>query len=102
MIAKVSVDVPSAQTDRLFDYLVPAEWQAYIKPGMRVIVPFGPRKIQGFIVELTNESEFKQLKKVLELQDMEPVLTSELIDVGKWLAAETLSYQISAFQVMRS
>ena len=31
MIAKVSVDVPSAQTDRLFDYLVPAEWQAYIK-----------------------------------------------------------------------
>ncbi|WP_273717026.1 primosomal protein N' [Alkalihalobacillus pseudalcaliphilus] len=100
MIAKVSVDVPSAQTDRLFDYLVPAEWQAYIKPGMRVIVPFGPRKIQGFIVELTNESEFKQLKKVLELQDMEPVLTSELIDVGKWLAAETLSYQISAFQVM--
>lgn len=48
MIGRVIVDVPAAQTDRLFDYSIPTEWQAFAKPGVRVIVPFGPRRIQGF------------------------------------------------------
>ncbi|MED1563150.1 primosomal protein N' [Alkalihalobacillus alcalophilus ATCC 27647 = CGMCC 1.3604] len=100
MIAKIIVDVPSAQTDRMFDYKVPEQWQAFIRPGMRVIVPFGPRKVQGFIVELTEHSEFKQIKSINELQDTSPVLTAELMELGKWLAEKTLSYQISAFQVM--
>ncbi|GAF66126.1 primosome assembly protein PriA [Bacillus sp. TS-2] len=100
MIARVIVDVPSAQTNRLFDYLVPKEWEPFLQVGMRVIVPFGPRTVQGFIMEITSNSELNKLKPILELQDHEPILTEELIDVGKWVAEQTLCYQISAFQVM--
>ena len=51
-VASVIVDVAAMQTDRCFDYLIPAEWTGSIVPGMRVVVPFGPRKVQGFVMEL--------------------------------------------------
>lgn len=48
MIAQVIVDVAARQTDRVFDYLVPEGLEISI--GSRVIVPFGNRKVQGFVV----------------------------------------------------
>lgn len=40
MIAKVIVDVPTNQTNRPFDYLVPEAFEEGVDVGMRVIVPF--------------------------------------------------------------
>lgn len=100
MIANVIVDVPAKQTDRTFDYRIPENLQAVIQPGMRVIVPFGPRKIQGFVVSLKNESTFKNLKEIIEPMDLTPVLNEELLALGDWLTEHTLSYKITAFQVM--
>ena len=62
-VAKVIVDVPAKQTDRPFDYLIPEELEDVIQPGMRVIVPFGPRKVQGFVESIEESSSFKSLKK---------------------------------------
>jgi primosomal protein N' (replication factor Y) len=67
---------------------------------MRVIVPFGPRKIQGFVIETKNHSEFKRLKAISELLDLTPCLTSELLQLGQWLTEKTLCFKISAFQAM--
>ncbi|WP_368504022.1 primosomal protein N' [Alkalihalophilus sp. As8PL] len=100
MIAKVVVDVPSQQTDRLFDYRVPTEWQDVVKPGMRVVVPFGPRTIQGFVIELTETSTHQKLKKIIDILDVIPVLTPELLKLGDWLTDETLSFKVSAYHVM--
>ena len=99
-IASVVVDVPAKQTDRSFDYLIPAEWIDTIQPGMRVIVPFGPRKIQGFVTELKAESEFKKLREICEPMDLEPVLNQELLELGNWLTENTLCFKIYAFQAM--
>ncbi|MBU7592065.1 primosomal protein N' [Metabacillus halosaccharovorans] len=98
--ASVIVDVPSMQTDRSFDYKIPEEWQDFLTPGMRVIVPFGPRKVQGFVVETKNSSEFDRLKAVSECLDLTPCLTPELLKVGHWLTEKTLCFKISAFQAM--
>ncbi|MEQ2526433.1 primosomal protein N' [Bacillaceae bacterium CLA-AA-H227] len=100
MIAKVIVDVPAKQTDRAFDYLVPESLEDVIKPGVRVIVPFGPRKIQGFVIGFSDRSEFTGLKEIIEPMDLTPVLNEELLGLGDWLTEQTLSYKISAFQVM--
>ncbi|PAE21339.1 primosomal protein N' [Bacillus sp. 7504-2] len=100
MIAKVIVDVPAKQTDRPFDYKIPAALESVIKPGMRVVVPFGPRKLQGFVVEVQAKSAFTKLKEIVEPMDLAPVLNQELLSLGDWLTEETLSYKISAFQVM--
>jgi primosomal protein N' (replication factor Y) (superfamily II helicase) len=99
-IASVIVDVPARQTDKTFDYLIPDEYIGSILPGMRIIVPFGPRKIQGFVVGLKDESDFAKLKEISEPMDLYPVLTEELLDLGDWLAEKTLCYKISGFQAM--
>ena len=100
MIAEVIVDVPAQQTDRPFDYRVPEKWSGMIQEGMRVTVPFGPRKLLGFVVKLKESSEFKSLKNISGLLDMEPALNEELLELGHWLADETMCFKISAFQAM--
>lgn len=100
MIAKVIVDVPAMQTDRPFDYLVPEHYQDLIKPGVRVIVPFGPRNLQGFVIKIEANTEVKKLKAIQKLLDVEPILNEELLQLGQWVTAQTLSYQISSFQAM--
>ncbi|MHA6251347.1 primosomal protein N' [Oceanobacillus sp. CAU 1775] len=99
-IAKVIVDVPASVIDQTFDYEIPEQYIDVLVPGMRVIVPFGPRKIMGYVVKITSESAFKRLKPIEEVLDIVPVLTNELLDLGQWLAKETLSLSISALQVM--
>src|SRR5690625_4594855 len=67
---------------------------------MRVLIPFGPRKITGFVAERTAESEFAKLKEVIDVLDLTPVLTKELLELGKWLSNQTLCLYITAFQAM--
>lgn len=102
VIANVIVDVSTAAIDRPFDYLVPEEWQAFIQPGVRVHVPFGPRKVQGFVIGLheTSDVESAKLKSIVSVIDVEPVLTSELLELAKWLKDDTLCFYNDALQVM--
>jgi primosomal protein N' (replication factor Y) len=100
MIAKVIVDVPTSQTDRLFDYDIPKEWEEVIQPGIRVVVPFGPRKIQGFVVDVAKESAVHKTKPIDDILDIVPVLTDELLSLGAWLAEHTLCFKLSAYQLM--
>jgi len=99
-IAKVIVDVPASSINQTFDYIVPEPFMDIIEPGMRVLVPFGPRKIMGFVVGFSDRSEHAKLKPILECLDIIPALTEELLGVGKWLAEETLCLYITAFQAM--
>lgn len=99
-IASVIVDVPTAQTDRSFDYLIPDELKDNLEVGMRVIVPFGNRQVQGFVIAFKETSTVSGLKEIIEPMDIEPVLNQELLQLGEFLANETLCLKISAYQVM--
>jgi primosomal protein N' (replication factor Y) (superfamily II helicase) len=99
-IASVIVDVPSKQTDREFDYRIPEKWSQVIKPGMRVIVPFGPRMVQGFVTGLKAKSDFAKLRNIKEPMDLEPILNDELLQLGDWLTKEAMCFKISALQAM--
>lgn len=99
-VAKVIVDVPASIVNQTFDYAIPEKFQAVIQPGMRVVIPFGPRKITGFVIEIQTHSEVDKIKDILEILDIIPVLTKELLELGKWLADSTLSLYISTYQAM--
>lgn len=100
MIAEVIVDVPTNQTDKPFDYKVPEKWEAILEVGVRVIVPFGPRKLVGFVVGFKETSEFPKLKSILSIIDESPVLTPEFIKLGEWLSERTLCYKVMAYQAI--
>ncbi|MFD2208773.1 primosomal protein N' [Virgibacillus halophilus] len=101
-IAKVIIDIPTRQINKTFDYLVPDKFAHILESGMRVIVPFGPRKIMGFVVGQSEHTQYdiRKMKEILEVLDFVPVLTKELLELGKWLAADTLSFYITAYQAM--
>lgn len=99
MIAQVVVDVPSKQTDRSFDYHIPEDLEVEI--GSRVVVPFGRRKVQGFVVGISSKSQFKgKLKDLLLVVDEMPPLTPELINLSKVMADKIFAYRISILQSM--
>lgn len=100
--AEVIVDVTSKNIDKPFDYRIPEKWIGIIKRGMRVVVPFGPRKIQGFVIDLKSETDVpeKSIKEIDELLDLTPVLTNELLSLSEWLSRRTLSLQIRTLQAM--
>ncbi|MCY7692867.1 primosomal protein N' [Bacillus altitudinis] len=102
MIAEVIVDVTTKAIDRPFDYRVPDRFKGLVKTGMRVVVPFGPRKIQGFVTKIKEETDVQSgnIKDIVDLFDLSPVLTDELLELSHWLTEKTLSYHITALQSM--
>ena len=99
MIAQVIVDVAAKQTDRVFEYHVPASLEVSI--GDRVVVPFGRRKVQGFIVGLTDRTDYPgQLKDLLLVLDELAPLTPELVQLSSDLAQDIFAYRISILKAM--
>ncbi|WP_461213235.1 primosomal protein N' [Lacticaseibacillus sp. GG6-2] len=91
------------QTDRPFDYLVPAALEDTIQPGMRVWVQFGKgaRKVMGMVVALSTTPSFEgTLKPILALLDATPVLNAELLALSHWLAKSTYAFWITCIQTM--
>ncbi|WP_027963139.1 primosomal protein N' [Halalkalibacillus halophilus] len=99
-IANIVVDVASSAIDSIFDYEIPEELSTIVKPGVRVIIPFGPRKVMGFVVGLSSNSDHNKLKPIESVMDVTPLLTKELISLSKWLQEETLCFRVSALQAM--
>ena len=99
-IASVIVDVSAKQIDKGFDYLIPERWRGIIEPGMRVVVPFGSRTIQGFVIGLKSTSSFNKLKEIIEPMDLSPVLNEEMLSLSDWLTEAVLCTKISAYQAM--
>lgn len=102
-VAEIIVDVPTMQTNRPFEYLIPEALTDVVVPGMRVEVPFGrgKRKIQGFVMQVKAESDFQgKLKPISRVIDLKPVLSQEMLDLSAWLANRTYSFQISCLQTM--
>ncbi len=100
--AEVIVDVPSMQTDQPYTYGVPAALTEQIFPGMRVIVPFGRRKVLGFTTKISTqrpEVSFK-IKDIEEVLDLGPVLDQEMLSLAAWLSKWTFSFKIACLKVM--
>ena len=99
MVVNVLVELSSKNIDKTFDYLVPSNLESKIKVGKRVTVPFGKQTLEGFILG-TNDTEYENLKEIIDVVDEDIILTEELLELGKYISKTTLSTLISAYQVM--
>ena len=102
-IAKVIVDVPLMQTDRPFSYQIPQKMEPLLELGMRVHVPFGQgnRLVQGIVVGFEEMPELTEnLKEIVELLDLEPVLNEEQLWLADEMRHSVFSYKISELKAM--
>ena len=93
---EVVVDVQNRAVDRLFHYSIPPDLQSSLKPGHRVIVPFGSMTVVGYVIRLVDWTPVDEVKPILRILDEEPLLTKELLDLALWLAKTTYSRLIDA------
>ncbi|WP_176012896.1 primosomal protein N' [Victivallis sp. Marseille-Q1083] len=83
-IARVIVDL---SLDKAFDYLIPPPLAARIVIGVRVRVPFGNSFRLGYVLALSDHSDFEeQLKTIESLGDGRTQLPEALIKLGSWMA----------------
>lgn len=66
------------------------------------MVPFGPRKLQGFVIEMAEEAEFSpdRVKDIEEVLDVEPPLTTELVNLARWMSERYMCTYYGALQAM--
>jgi primosomal protein N' (replication factor Y) len=55
-------------------------------PGRRVLVPFGPRRVTGYVLGPAEASPTNELKDILDVLDEEPLFTEDLIPFFRWIA----------------
>ncbi|HOP41086.1 MAG TPA: hypothetical protein PLI53_08580, partial [Geobacteraceae bacterium] len=72
--------------DRTFHYSVPERLRASILPGIRVLVPFGRRKLTGYVLGPA-PSFAGELKDILEVLDAEPLFTPRDLAFYRWIAS---------------
>lgn len=101
--AQVVVEVPVAGA---FSYAVPSELQSRIQAGQRVLVPFGARRLAGYVVALVDRLEMDgqggalALKAIEAILDEEPFLSPGLLALSSWMAQYYLTPWGEVFRAM--
>jgi len=88
LIAEVVINSPARGLGRIFDYKVNEELNGIVTVGQMVTVPFGigNRKETAFIVGLKEKSEFKRLKAITEIIDVDFVLGEKEFKLADWIS----------------
>ncbi len=98
--AAVVVDVPSRSVNRPFDYEIPEDLVGVLTVGHRVYVPFGSRRVTGYVIRLVAEPQVSQTKQILGLVDTEPLLSAQLVELANWMAQRYQCLLIEAIRAM--
>ncbi len=101
MFADVLIEYNAKAIDQTFTYIIPESLKNTIKVGMKVLVPFANRTINGFITNIKDkyEEDF-ELKEITSIVDEYFCLNKELLEMGEFLQSRTLCTKIAAYQTM--
>jgi primosomal protein N' (replication factor Y) len=83
-IFSVAVALP---VDKLYSYSIPEHLWPYASPGKRVLIPFGPRTVTGYLLEAEKENKALETKHILDILDDSPIFPAAMIPFFKWIAS---------------
>jgi primosomal protein N' (replication factor Y) len=88
--AKVIVDISLAKLDRTFTYSIPEEMRDSVRPGVRVTVPFGSRRLSGYVLELIEEPDYEadKIKAIAAVENGYAEVESVMVRLARWMKAE--------------
>jgi len=99
MYADVLIEYNSKSVDKTFTYIIPKTLN--LKIGMKVIVPFGKKNINGFVINIKQKyDDTYELKEIISIVDDYFILNKELMQLGDYISKITLCNKISAYQAM--
>ena len=101
-IASVVISNSTREFDREYHYLVPEPLTDRVKPGMRVIVPFGGsnRTREAYVLKLMAETEIRELKVIKKVIDESPVLNGDMLNLAAWMKSRYICTYADAVKCM--
>ena len=79
----VAVSLPVRKS---YTYSVPDHLKDLCSPGMRVLVPFGNRRVTGYILSGQKDCKGFKAKKIFDILDDHPLFPESEISFFKWIA----------------
>jgi primosomal protein N' (replication factor Y) len=80
---EVAVAIPVYHT---FTYSVPQFLLPFVAAGKRVLVPFGQRRVTGYILGPSQDSGTAEIKHILDVLDEQPLFESAMISFFQWIS----------------
>ena len=80
-VARLWVDTGLSHLEPTYDYLVPQSLDADVSVGVKVLVDFAGRKVDGFVIERINSSSVGNLKFIEKVTSPVPLLTAEVMEL---------------------
>ena len=98
MLAKVIVDIQNSEVDKVFDYEIPIHLP--VRLGDRVLVPFGNKKIEGYVVSLAEETNvpLDKIKQIVAILDENPIIKPEMLSLMEYMIEK---YHLRKIDVLR-
>lgn len=82
-IIEVAIPLP---LDTTFHYRVPEELMPRIASGKRVLVPFGRRRLTGYVIGFATAEE-RELREVCDVLDETPLFTRKELELYRWASS---------------
>ena len=102
LYAKVILDMSNSKIDRVFDYEIPFEFLDKAETGMRVKVPFGKKLVDGYIVDISSETDVEadKIKLIHSLTDKESLISPQMASLAKWMKERYLANFSSCLRLL--
>ena len=89
MYADIIVDISHEKLDRPFQYAIPGRLSGKIRPGSRVVIPFGrgDRELTGYVTGLSDKPaiEPERIKDIIGVPSDEMPIEGQLIGLAAWM-----------------
>ncbi|REJ34544.1 MAG: primosomal protein N' [Bacillota bacterium] len=94
------VDVPVPGVDRVFHYSIPEALAQRVEVGRMVSVPFGGRRVEGYVVGFAPEPAVENVRPILAVRDDGPYFDVRALGLARWLADTYLALEVDALRCL--
>jgi primosomal protein N' (replication factor Y) len=91
LIARVIIDLPVREINRVFDYFIPDYLAESVEIGSVVLVPFGKTKQVGYVVDRVTTSDVPNLVGIEAVVQEKPAFNHAMVELCGWIARYYLS-----------
>ena len=81
--AEVAVALP---VHPVYTYAIPARFQDALAVGMRVLAPFGHRKVTGYVLGFPDKAPDLKIKPIIDAPDSEPLFPANMVPFFHWMS----------------
>lgn len=98
--ADVIINLPTNTLNQIFTYAIPDKFKGKIDFGYRVLVEFGHKNIEAYVIGFKNETDVKNVKNIIHVLDNRAVFNEELLQLAYFMADNYLCPVSTALKAM--